>query len=230
MLGIKIGIADGAQHDRRGNAADISSKAADVGGCRVVVHLVVALAEYPGLGVQDTGAGQVRVIRDDLGRCAGVAGRVETNAEITGGDGQAVAAAADLDGARRHAGAGAVVVSAKNHVAGGDRRGRAHCHIVTRSRGHVACDHSGCRRDGDIVDRRKGKHPCGRFGGGCDVDIMTGDGRDAAVDAGNGRVDVDIVHGVKGQGGGSGPGYRVIDVDITRRAGAARTTLQGDAG
>ena len=183
MLGIKICIADGAQHDGGSNAADIRSQAADVGNSCVVVHLVVALAEYPGFGVQDTGTGQVCVVCGDFGARGGVAHRVETNAEIAGGDGQAVAAAGNGHGARCHAWAGTVVVSAKDHVACGDCGGGAHCDVFSSRSRHVAGDHGGCRRDGDIVDCRKRKHPRGGFRGSRYIDVMTGNGRDAAVDA-----------------------------------------------
>ena len=121
MLGIKLGIADGPQHDGGGNAAKIGSEAAYVGCGRVVVDLVVSLAEHPRLGIQHTRAGQVCVISGDLGARGGVARRVEANAEIARRNRQAVAAAGDGHGTGGCARSGAVVVGAKDHIAGGDR-------------------------------------------------------------------------------------------------------------
>ena len=230
MLGIKIGIADGAQSDGRGNAADIWLKAADGGRGRVVVQLVFTFAEDPCLGVQHAGAGQIQVVRGDFGARGGVAHRVEANTEIAGRDRQAVAAAGDGYGAPSYSRTGAIIVSAKDHVAGGDRRGRAHRDVFPSHCCHVAGTDRRRRRNGHIVHCGEGEHAGRRLGGCSDVDVVTGLGIHAAVDARNGLIYVDVVHSLHGQGGGCGPGHGVVDIDIAKRARTTRGALNRYAG
>ena len=225
MLSIKISVADGAQSNRRGNAADVGPEAADGGSGRVVVHLVVALAEDPSLGVEHAGPCQMSVVRGDFSACGGIAHRIEANAEIAGRDRQAVAAAGDGHSARSDAWTRAVVVSAKDHVAGGDRRGGAHRDVLASHCRHVAGDDRCRRRNGHIVDRRKVEHARRRLGGRGNVDIVSGVGINAAVDACNGLVDIDVVDSIHGQRGGCGPGHRRIDIDIANRPRGAGVTF-----
>ena len=206
MLGVKVGQTDRPQDHRRLHGRHIGQQAAHRGRSGAVVHLVVTLAKHPGFGIERASTRQIGIVGHHFGAGAGVIHRVESDAQLACGDGQAVAAAGDGHGTCCCTGTGAVVVGPQHHIPCRDRRRSTDGHVATRHRLQVAGGDGRCSIDVDVLCRGEAQLACGR-GDGCTrrhIHMAPSDQRQTAVGAGgcDGLIHIHITFSVHGKRGG----------------------------